>query len=166
MGNNTDAIHTEPEQNTEKTYTQADIDASFEAGIKKANSDWSKSDEYKAFKTWQDNQKSEAEKLSAERAETARIKHENDIFKAEKKAFKAGAKSEFAEYVGEKVLAMDGDFDTNLAKYKKDYPQFFGETVIRRVSSSPQFDSGGKLSQNTNDIINNGLRTLFERGGK
>ncbi len=165
MENNTGTV-TETEQNTEKTFTQADIDASYQAGITKANSDWSKSDEYKAFKIWQDNQKSEAERLSAERAETAKIKRENDIFRAEKKAFKAGAKSEFAEYVGEKVLAMDGDFDSNLAKYKKDNPQFFGESVVRRVSSSPQFETGGKLSQNTNDIINNGLRTLFERGGK
>lgn len=143
-----------PDSSDEKTYTRADIDASFNAGVKKANSDWNKSDEYKAFKNWQENQKTEAEKLSAERAEAEKLKKENASMKAEKKAAKAQAKPEFAEFVAEKVLAMEGDFDANLAEYKKSHPQYFGESAVRKIRSSPSMSGSNDSARTEADIMN------------
>ena len=44
------------------------------------------------------------------------------------------------------------------AKYKKDNPQYFGETVVKKVQSSPAM-AGGTQPQTTNDIMNNLLRS-------
>ena len=50
------------------------------------------------------------------------------------------------------------DFETALKEYKKNNPQFFGETVVKKVQTSPALNGGGDKPQTTNSIMNNLLR--------
>ena len=52
----------------------------------------------------------------------------------------------------------DTDFETALKNYKNDNPQYFGETVVKKVQTSPVLNNGGNQSETTNDIMNNILR--------
>ena len=52
----------------------------------------------------------------------------------------------------------DIDFAKALENYKKDNPQYFGDTVVKKVQSSPSLNAGGPQPQTTNDIMNNILR--------
>ena len=47
-----------------KTYTQQDIDNSFNAGVKKANSDWQKDEKYKEFLEWKKTNQNDSEKIN------------------------------------------------------------------------------------------------------
>jgi hypothetical protein len=49
------------------------------------------------------------------------------------------------------------DFATVLENYKKENPQYFGETVVRKVQSSPELN-GGTKPRTTNDIMNDIIR--------
>ena len=50
------------------------------------------------------------------------------------------------------------DFETALKNFKKDNPQYFGETVVKKVQSSPNLNGGGSQVQTTNSIMNDILR--------
>ena len=39
-------------EETTKMYTKEDLDNSFNAGVKKANSDWQKDEKFKEFQAW------------------------------------------------------------------------------------------------------------------
>ena len=51
------------------------------------------------------------------------------------------------------------DFETALENFKKSSPQYFGETVIKKVQTSPTLNNGGTQTTTTNDIMNNILRS-------
>ncbi len=153
---------TEPnsQQNTEpvtKAYTQEELDAIIEKRIARDRRTRENTPEYKAFKEWEESQKSQDDKNSELKKNYDLAKNELAVLKAEKKVISANCKSEFAEFVASKVLAMGDDFEANLAEYKKNNPQYFGETVVKKVSTSP--DLGGKAgNQTTNDKMNNLIR--------
>ena len=50
------------------------------------------------------------------------------------------------------------DLVTALKSYKKDNPQYFGDTVIKKTQTSPSLNAGGDKPQTTNDIMNSILR--------
>lgn len=53
---------------------------------------------------------------------------------------------------------MEGDFKANLEKYKKENPQFFGETVVKRTATAPNLSGGGTSAPTTNQIMNDLFR--------
>ena len=53
------------------------------------------------------------------------------------------------------------DFATALESYKKENPQYFGDTVVKKVQSSPNL-TGGAKEVTTNDIMNDILRGTRE----
>ena len=55
----------------------------------------------------------------------------------------------------------DTDFATALESYKKENPQYFGETVVKKVQSSPTLN-GGSQETTTNSIMNDILRSAKE----
>ena len=66
---------------------------------------------------------------------------------------------------GEQIMSKvndETDFATALTNYKKENPQYFGDTVVRKVQSSPNLNNGGTPAQTTNDIMNNILRGAKE----
>ena len=50
------------------------------------------------------------------------------------------------------------DFETALKNYKKENPQYFGETIVKKVQTSPTLNNGGNQPQSTNNIMNDILR--------
>lgn len=145
---------TEPEV---KSYTQEELDTIIEKRIARDRRTRENTPEYKAFKEWEESQKSQDDKNSELKKNYDLAKNELAVLKAEKKVISANAKPEFAEFVASKVLSMGDDFEANLAEYKKDNPQYFGETVVKKVATSP--DLGGKAgNQTTNDKMNSLIR--------
>lgn len=89
------------------------------------------------------------------------LTNENKDLQAQLKMVDSGAKKEFSEFVRSKVMAKvddKTDFETALKNYKEENPQYFGETVVKKVQSSPNLNGGNNQETTTNDIMNNILR--------
>ena len=89
------------------------------------------------------------------------LTNENKDLKAEIQMNGSNVKKEFSKFVRSEVMANvndDIDFTTALETYKKDNPQYFGETVVKKVQSSPSLQTGGNQPQTTNNIMNDIIR--------
>lgn len=149
------------QETTQKTYTQEDLDNSFNAGRKKASQDWQKDEKYQEFIEWKKSNQNDSEKINELQISNEQLLKENNLLKAEKKVAKSDVKPEFAEFVTEKVMKLiddTTDFETALKNYKKDNSQYFGETVVKKVQSSPNLNNGGNKEITTSSIMNDILR--------
>lgn len=89
------------------------------------------------------------------------VTNENKNLKAQLQMSDSNVKKEFSKFVTSEVMSNvnnDTDFATALENYKKENPQYFGETVVKKVQSSPTLNGGAKETT-TNDIMNNILRS-------
>lgn len=89
------------------------------------------------------------------------LTNENKELKAEIQMNGSNVKKEFMKFVTNEVNSKvndDVDFATALNDYKKENPQYFGDTVVKKVQSSPTLNNGGNIATSTNDIMNNILR--------
>lgn len=89
------------------------------------------------------------------------LTNENKDLKAQIHLNGSNVKKEFSKFVNSEVMSKvndENDYATVLEGYKKENPQYFGETVVRKVQSSPTLTNGGNQAQTTNDIMNNILR--------
>lgn len=149
------------EEKAAKTYTQEDIDNSFNAGVKKAKTDWQKDEKYKEFLEWKKTNQNDSEKINELEALAKQLESENKLLKATNEVAKSDVKPEFLKFVTSEVMALVNDttdFDTALKNYKKDNTQFFGETIVKKVQSSPTLNGGIIQPQTTNSIMNDLLR--------
>ena len=104
------------------------------------------------------NGKVEESNKSLENLQT--LTNENKDLKAQIQMSDSNVKKEFMKFVTSEVNSKvndDVDFATALNDYKKENPQYFGDTQIKKVQSSPELN-GGVKPQTTNDIMNNLLR--------
>ena len=144
-----------------KTYTKEDLDNSFNAGVKKANSDWQKDEKYKEFLEWKKNKQSSAERMAELEENNEKLTKENSMLKATSEVAKSDVKPEFLKFVTTEVMSLSKngtDFEAALKSYKKDNPQYFGEVVVKKVQSSPNLNNGGSQETTTNSIMNDILR--------
>lgn len=161
MEENKNTLPVEPTEQEQKTYTKEDIDNSFNAGVKKANSDWQKDEKYKEFLNWKKNNQNDGERITELTNNNALLTNENNLLKAQLKVNDSDVKKEFAKFVTSEVMSQVNDtidFETALKEYKKNNPQFFGETVVKKVQTSPALNGGGDKPQTTNSIMNTLLR--------
>ena len=89
------------------------------------------------------------------------LTNENKDLKAQVQMGDSNVKKEFSKFVTSEVMAKvddNTDFATALDNYKKENPQYFGDTVVKKVQSGPTLNGGGTQPQSTNDIMNNILR--------
>lgn len=152
---------TKVEETTQKTYTQDDINNSFNAGMSKAKKEFEKSDDYKAFLQWKKNNQNDSEKINELQNSVNTLTKENTLLKATNEVAKSDVKPEFLKFVTSEVMAMVNDttdFETALKNFKKNNSQYFGEIVVKKVQSSPNLNGGSKETT-TNDIMNNILRS-------
>ena len=150
-----------PEEAT-KTYTKEDLDNSFNAGVKKANSEWQKDGKYKEFLEWKKTNQNDSEKINQLQASNDALLKENKLLKATNEVAKSDVKPEFLKFVTSEVMALvddTTDFETALKNYKKENTQYFGEVVVKKVQSSPTLNNGGTKTITTNDIMNSILRS-------
>ena len=158
---NTEEVEKVEEETTQKTYTEQDIQNSFNAGVRKANSEWQKDEQYKEFLNWKKTNQNDSEKLAELQASNDTLKKENELLKATNKVAKSDVKPEFLKFVTSEVMSLTNettDFDKALENYKKENSQYFGEVVVKKVQTSPILNGGSKETT-TNDIMNNILRS-------
>ena len=149
------------QESTQKTYTEQDIQNSFNAGVKKANSEWQKDVKYKEFLDWKKTNQNDSEKMAELQASNESLKKENEMLKATNKVAKSEVKPEFLKFVTSEVMGLTNDttdFETALKNYKKENPQYFGEVVVKKVQSSPNLNNGGAKPSTVNEIFNNMVR--------
>lgn len=162
MEDNKDVQTTDVEkEETTKTYTKEDLDNSFNAGVKKANSDWQKDEKYKEFQAWKKSNQSDSEKMAGLQSDNANLTNQVKLLQAQLEVSNSDVKKEFSKFVTSEVMELVNDttnFETALKNYKKNNPQYFGETVVKKVQSSPSLNAGGNQPQTTNNIMNDILR--------
>lgn len=89
------------------------------------------------------------------------LSNENKQLKSQMQLNESNVKKEFSKFVANEVSSQvndENDFATVLESYKKENPQYFGETVVKKVQSSPTLTGGDVRPQTTNDIMNTLLR--------
>lgn len=89
------------------------------------------------------------------------LTNENKDLKAEIQMSGSKVKSEFSKFVKNEVMSKvndDTDFNTALEDYKKENPQYFGDTVVKKVQTSPSLNTGENAPHSTNEIMNDILR--------
>lgn len=90
------------------------------------------------------------------------VANENKDLKAKIQMNDSNVKKEFSKFVTSEVLAKvddKHDFASVLEDYKKENPQYFGESVVNKVQTSPTLNGGNtNQPQTTNSIMNNLLR--------
>lgn len=151
--------------NTPKTYTEQDIQESFNAGVRKANSDWQKDEKFKEFLDWKKSNQSNNEKMTELQNSNNELVNKNKRLNTQVIVAESDVKKEFLKFVASEVMELtneDVDTKTALAKFKKENPQYFGDVVVKKVQTSASLAGGGSGKQTTNDIMNNILRSRGE----
>ena len=90
------------------------------------------------------------------------VTNENKDLKAQIQLNGSNVKKEFMKFVTSEINSKvndDNDFASVLENYKKENPQYFGDTVVKKVQSSPTLNNGGSQPVSTNDIMNDILRS-------
>jgi len=88
------------------------------------------------------------------------LTNENKSLKAQIELKDSNVKKEFSKFVTSEIMSNvndDVDFTKALENYKKENPQYFGETVVKKVQTSPNLN-GGIKETTTNDIMNDIIR--------
>lgn len=159
---NTDTQNGGEEQ---KTFTQEEVNSIVEERLAKAKKNMPSKEELQQYNEWKETQKTEQEKINDKinqlQTNNGTLTNENSQLKAQLEVLNNNAKKEFVRFVTSEVLAMVNettDLKTAIKSYKKDNPQYFGDTVIKKTQTSPSLNAGGDKPQTTNDIMNSILR--------
>ena len=157
----TQVVENVEQETTQKTYTEEDIQNSFNAGVKKANSEWQKDAKYKEFLDWKKTNQNDSEKINELTTANTSLTNELNTLKAQMKVSESDVKKEFSKFVTSEVMSLvndTNDFESVLKDYKKNNPQYFGETVITKTQTAPSLNNGGTQPQTTSNIMNNLIR--------
>ena len=114
-------------------------------------------EEYKGYKIENENLSKQLEEKEKSMKSFEDVSNENKSLKAQLKLNENNIKKEFSKFVTSEIMSQvddKNDFDTVLKSYKKDNPQYFGDTVIKKTQTSPSLNAGGDKPQTTNDIMN------------
>ena len=150
---NTEVTGNVDTQTTEKNEGKAEVDVKAEAQkiadamLAKKMKGMPSKEELKAFKNWQESQKTAEQKQAEKEAEYQRTLNELNTLKQTNAVLEAGVNKEDADYVLFKVSKMEGEFDENLAKFLKDNPKYLKQelettepkatgTSVRTISSN------------------------------
>lgn len=117
-------------QTTNQNEGQAEIDVKAEAQkiadamVAKKMKGMPSKEELKAFKDWQESQKTVEQKQAEKDAEYQKTLNELNTLKQTNAILEAGVNKDDVDYVLFKVGKMEGEFDENLAKFLKDNPKY------------------------------------------
>lgn len=140
-------------EGAEKTFTQKELDDIVKQRLDRAKKDMPSKEELKAFKEWQDSQKT-AEQLSAEKitaAENGRAEAEKRAAAAEAKctAFSKGVKADSVDDAITLAMAMVSDsvtIEQAIDEVVKKYPSFCGaaQEAPKGITTGVSFNNSGK----------------------
>lgn len=131
---------------TEKNEGKAEVDVKAEAQkiadamLAKKMKGMPTKEELKAFKDWQESQKTAEQKQAEKEAEYQKTLNELKTLKQTNAVLEAGVNKDDADYVLFKVSRMEGEFDENLAKFLKDNPKYLKqelETTEPKATGTP-----------------------------
>lgn len=108
------------EEETEKTFTQEDVDKIVKERLKKMPS----KDELRAFKDWQESQKTAEQKQAEKETEYQKALSEKESLAQENLVLKSGVNIDDVDYVVFKVSKKEGDFEDNLQEFLKENPKY------------------------------------------
>ena len=92
----------------------------------------------------------------------SQVTNENKDLKAQLQMSASNVKKEFSKFVTSEVMSQvddDHSFEKVLESYKKENPQYFGDTIVKKVQTSPSLNGGTPKEPTTNDIMNDILRS-------
>lgn len=133
-------------QTTEKNEGKAEVDVKAEAQkiadamLAKKMKSMPTKEELKAFKDWQESQKTVEQKQAEKEAEYKKTLNELNTLKQTNAVLEAGVNKDDADYVLFKVSRMEGEFEENLAKFLKDNPKYLKqelETTEPKATGAP-----------------------------
>lgn len=105
----------------QKTFTQEEVNAMLTKERKRMPSE----DELKAFREYQESQKTAEQKKSEEEKKHQETTTENESLKKENLLFRKGVlSSDDVEFLVFKISKMDGDFEENVDKFLKENPKY------------------------------------------
>ena len=107
-------------------------------------------EELKAFKDWQETQKTEAQKQAEKETEHQKTLSRNQELEQMLSIRDAGVNKEDSDYVLFKVSKMEGEFEENLAKFLKENPKFLGQELEERKATGAPVKS---ISSSQNDGV-------------
>lgn len=126
---------------------------------------------YTILKEERDSLKDKVKELEASNSDTATklqnldtLTNENKDLKAQLQMGDSNVKKEFSKFVRTEIMSKvddKNDFESVLKEYKKENPQYFGDTVIKKVQSSPNLNGGEPQAPTTNSIMNDILRSAI-----
>ena len=133
-------------QTTNQNEGQAEIDIKAEAQkiadamVAKKMKNMPSKEELKAFKDWQESQKTAEQKQAEKDAEYQKTLNELNTLKQTNAILSSGVNKDDADYVLFKVGKMEGEFEENLAKFLKDNPKYLKqelETTEPKATGAP-----------------------------
>lgn len=126
---------------------------------------------FSTLKEERDSLKDKVKELEASNSDTATklqnldtLTNENKDLKAQLQMVDSNVKKEFSKFVRTEIMSKvndKNDFESVLKEYKKENPQYFGDTVIKKVQSSPNLNGGEPQAPTTNSIMNDILRSAI-----
>lgn len=126
---------------------------------------------FSTLKEERDSLKDKVKELEASSSDTATklqnletLTNENKDLKAQLQMGDSNVKKEFSKFVRTEIMSKvndKNDFESVLKEYKKENPQYFGDTVIKKVQSSPNLNGGEPQAPTTNSIMNDILRSAI-----
>ena len=128
------------EGQAEKTFTQEELNKIVQERLDKEKKKMPSKEDLKAFKDWQESQKTAEEKQAEKDAEYQKTLNELNTLKQTNAVLEAGVNKDDADYVLFKVSKMEGEFEENLAKFLKDNPKYLKqelETTEPKATGAP-----------------------------
>lgn len=122
-------------QTTKQNEGQAEINVKAEAQkiadamLAKKMKGMPSKEELKAFKEWQESQKTAEQKQAEKEAEYQKTLNELNTLKQTNAVLEAGVNKEDTDYVLFKVSKMEGEFEENLAKFLKENPKYLKQEL-------------------------------------
>lgn len=117
------------EGQAEKTFTQEELNKIVQDRLDKEKKKMPSKEELKAFKEWQESQKTAEQKQAEKDAEYQKTLNELNTLKQTNAVLSAGVNKDDADYVIFKVGKMEGEFEENLAKFLKDNPKYLKQEL-------------------------------------
>ena len=96
-------------------------------------------EELKAYKEWQETQKTAEQKEAEKETEYKKTLSEKESLVQENQVLKAGVNIDDVDYVVFKVSKMEGEFQENLEKFLKENPKYKGQEqeIEQKATGTP-----------------------------
>lgn len=149
---NTEEKNNEPEV---KTFTQEEVNTMLSKERKKMPS----KEDLKAFREWQEAQKTDAEKQKELTQKMTDTEKENTALKQEIQILKSGVNVDDVDYVLFKVSKMEGDFEDNLKDFLKENSKY----LQTKNSTEEKPNTNGMPVHKMDNEANSGVNAILKR---